>query len=115
MQISDYSSQALSTDTFDQSKPKDPGSHAFLSKILGLSGEAGEVAEKMKKILRDQNGEMTETDKKEFIKELGDILWYINSTAHYLGYTLDDVAQANLDKVLSRKARGVSHGSGDNR
>jgi NTP pyrophosphatase (non-canonical NTP hydrolase) len=115
MQLSDYSSQALSTDTFDDTKPKDPGSHAFLSKILGLTGEAGEVAEKMKKILRDKDGVMSEQDKKELIKELGDILWYINSTAVYLGYTLDDVAQANLDKVLSRKARGVSHGSGDNR
>ena len=115
MQLSDYSTQALSTDTFDDTKPKDPGSHAFLSKILGLTGEAGEVAEKMKKILRDKDGVMSEQDKKELIKELGDILWYINSTAVYLGYTLDDVAQANLDKVLSRKARGVSHGSGDNR
>lgn len=115
MQLSDYSTQALSTDTFDDTKPKDPGSHAFLSKILGLTGEAGEVAEKMKKILRDKDGVMSEEDKKELIKELGDILWYINSTAVYLGYTLDDVAQANLDKVLSRKARGVSHGSGDNR
>lgn len=115
MQLSDYSKQAISTDTFDESKPKDPGSHAFISKVLGLSGEAGEVAEKMKKILRDKGGQMTDEDKKEFIKELGDILWYINSTALYLGYTLDDVAQANLDKVLSRKARGVSHGSGDNR
>jgi len=115
MQLSDYSTQALSTDTFDDSKPKDPGSHAFLSKILGLTGEAGEVAEKMKKILRDKDGVMSEEDKKELVKELGDILWYINSTAVYLGYTLEDVAQANLDKVLSRKARGVSHGSGDNR
>lgn len=115
MQFSDYSSQALSTDTFDSTKPKDPGSHAFLSKVLGLTGEAGEVAEKMKKILRDKDGVMSEEDKKEFIKELGDILWYINSTAVYLGYSLDDVARANLDKVLSRKARGVSHGSGDNR
>ncbi len=115
MQFSDYSQQALSTDLFDQTKPKDPGSHAFLSKILGLTGEAGEVAEKMKKILRDKDGIMSEQDKKELIKELGDVLWYINSTAVYLGYSLDDVAQANLDKVLSRKARGVSHGSGDNR
>ena len=115
MQISDYSKQALSTDSFDDTKPKDPGSHAFLSKILGLTGEAGEVAEKMKKILRDKDGQMTEDDKREIAKELGDILWYINSTARYLGFSLEEVAQMNLDKVLSRKARGKTHGSGDNR
>ena len=115
MQISDYSNQAISTDTFDDTKPKDPGSHAFISKVLGLTGEAGEVAEKMKKILRDNGGVMNDADKREIAKELGDILWYINSTARYLGFSLEEVAQMNLDKVLSRKARGVSHGSGDNR
>lgn len=113
MKISEYSEKAMTTDTF--SGDRSVGGHAFLEKTLGLMGEAGEVAEKVKKILRDQGGHASEEDKKELAKELGDILWYVNSVGNYLGLTLEEIAQANLDKVLSRKARGKTHGSGDNR
>jgi NTP pyrophosphatase (non-canonical NTP hydrolase) len=114
MQLSDYSAQAISTDLYDRDGlPLD--SHAMLEKVFGLVGEAGEVADKFKKILRDKDGIATDDDKKELMKELGDVLWYVNSVGLYLGYTLEEVAQHNLDKVLSRKERGVTRGSGDNR
>lgn len=114
MQISDYSAQAISTDLYNkENQPID--SHAMLEKVFGLVGEAGEVAEKFKKILRDKNGIATDEDKKELMKELGDVLWYINSVGIYLGFSLDEIAQSNLDKVLSRRQRGVTMGSGDNR
>ncbi|MBM3210556.1 hypothetical protein FJZ39_04440 [Candidatus Saccharibacteria bacterium] len=86
-----------------------------MSQVLGLVGESGEVAEKFKKLLRDHNGQITEETKAEIAKELGDILWYISSVSHCLGISLETVASSNLKKVLSRKSRGVTHGSGDNR
>lgn len=114
MNIQDYSDQAISTDTFaaDQTNID---SHSFLEKAFGLSGEAGEFAEKLKKILRDKDGQATEQDRIEMAKELGDVLWYVNALSLRLGLSLEEVAQMNLDKVLSRQARGVTHGSGDNR
>ena len=114
MKLSDYSAQAISTDLFDGNN-QDIDSHALLEKMFGLSGETGEFAEKIKKILRDKDGKASDEDKKELAKELGDILWYVNSVGLYLGFSLEEIAQMNLDKVLSRKQRGVTKGSGDNR
>lgn len=82
---------------------------------LGLNGEAGEVAEKVKKVLRDQGGEYTPADFRGIKDELGDVLWYVIQIARLCGFTLDDVAQSNLDKLTSRKRRGKIKGSGDNR
>lgn len=113
MKMKEYSEKAMTTDTFSGDKSID--SHSFLEKAFGLTGEAGEVAEKLKKILRDKDGVATDDDKKELAKELGDILWYVNSVGNYLGFSLEEIAQMNLDKVLSRKARGKTMGSGDNR
>ena len=76
---------------------------------LGL-GESGEVQGKIKKLIRDGN-----LDKKEVVKELGDILWYVTATANELGYQLQDVAEINAVKLLDRKNRGVLTGNGDNR
>lgn len=87
----------------------------LLSQVFGLIGESGEVAEKFKKLIRDKRGVIAEEDRQKILKELGDVLWYVNSVAHLLGSSLDEVALKNLDKVLSRKARGVTTGSGDNR
>ncbi len=114
MNIQDYSKQAISTDLYAGTEHA-MDSHAMLEKVFGLSGEAGEVSEKFKKILRDKNGVATDEDKKELAKELGDILWYVNSVGIYLGYSLEDIAKINLEKVLSRKDRGMTNGSGDNR
>lgn len=114
MTIDEYSDQAISTDTFDSDQTA-IDTHSFLEKAFGLTGEAGEVSEKLKKILRDKNGQATDEDRREIVKELGDVLWYVNALSVRLGFSLEEVAQMNLDKVLSRKARGVTQGSGDNR
>lgn len=114
MTFDDYQKQAIVTDSFE-GKTVAIDSHAFMSKLLGLVGESGEVAEKFKKILRDKNGEITPTDIEEIAKELGDVLWYVNAMACYLGLSLEDIADKNLQKVHSRKARGQTKGSGDNR
>lgn len=87
----------------------------LLSQVLGLVGESGEIADKFKKLIRDKKGELSDEAKREILKELGDVLWYVNTISSLLGSSLDEVAQNNLDKVLSRKARGVIQGSGDNR
>jgi NTP pyrophosphatase (non-canonical NTP hydrolase) len=82
---------------------------------LKLAGEAGEVSEKIGKVLRDSNGEFSEHIRHEIIKELGDVLWYIAALADDLGYDFEDVVKANLDKLNSRKERDLLHGEGDNR
>lgn len=82
---------------------------------LGLVGEAGEVADKVKKLIRDFNGVLTEDKRKEMIKELGDVLWYLTACASELGVNLEEVATQNAKKVEDRKSRGVLSGEGDNR
>ena len=114
MKIEEYGTQALSTMLADHGLSEDM-TPALISQIFGLVGESGEVAEKFKKIIRDKQGSLSGEDKAEILKELGDILWYVNSVASLLGSSLEEVAKKNLDKVLSRKARGVTKGSGDNR
>ncbi len=87
----------------------------YIYPVLGLCGEAGEVAEKIKKIIRDNGGICSEEKKQEIKKELGDVLWYLSQISTELGLTLDEVATFNLEKLFSRLERGVLQGSGDNR
>ena len=89
--------------------------HNFTYPVLGLCGEAGEVAEKVKKILRDRDGVLSEQDKVEVAKELGDVLWYIAAICSEFGLSMEAVADANAIKLRSRKERGVLQGSGDDR
>lgn len=88
-----------------------PEKHAVVYPALGLAGESGEIAEKVKKWLRGDK----ELDKQALLMELGDPLWYIASLADDLGFTLQDVVDANVAKLASRKERGVVKGDGDNR
>jgi NTP pyrophosphatase (non-canonical NTP hydrolase) len=88
-----------------------PEKHAIIYPTLGITGEGGEIAEKVKKWLRGDK----ELDKVELLKEAGDVLWYLTSLADDLGYTLQDVVDANVAKLSSRKERGVQKGDGDNR
>ncbi|MEB3201354.1 MAG: nucleoside triphosphate pyrophosphohydrolase family protein [Synechococcus sp.] len=82
---------------------------------LGLCGEAGEVADKVKKVLRDGQGQFSPAVITGLKLELGDVLWYVAQLASELGLELDQIAQANLDKLASRAARNVISGSGDSR
>jgi NTP pyrophosphatase (non-canonical NTP hydrolase) len=82
---------------------------------LGLAGEAGEVAEHAKKVIRDDGGSVSEERKAAMAKELGDVLWYVAQIATEIELDLDEIAEGNLAKLLSRRQRGVLSGSGDDR
>ena len=82
---------------------------------LGLTGEAGEVADKVKKVLRDKEGVFDDDAKEAIMLELGDVLWYVSQLSSELGFQLEQVAMANLEKLSSRSKRGCISGTGDNR
>jgi len=87
----------------------------FVYPTLGLTGEAGEVSEKIKKVLRDDNGVVDDLKRQEIKKELGDVLWYLSQIATELDLSLDDVATFNVEKINSRQERNKISGDGDNR
>lgn len=103
MTFSEYQEAARSTAIY-------PRDRAIVYPALGLTGEAGEVAEKVKKWIRDGN-----LDKEAIAKELGDVLWYIAALSGDLGIDMDEIAQRNIQKLQDRAARGKIQGSGDNR
>lgn len=82
---------------------------------MGVSGEAGEVIEKWKKIVAYKAGKISEEDLGELAKELADVVWYIAVLANSLGLSFDDIMKTNLKKLADRKNRGVIKGYGDNR
>lgn len=92
-----------------------PDDYNIIYPALGLAGEAGEVADKVKKVLRDNNGDFSPEKKLEIVKEIGDVLWYCASLSNDLGYTLEEVARINYEKLKSRQARNIINGNGDNR
>lgn len=110
MTLNDYQAEARTTAQY----PTD-GLYGLLYTILGLAGEAGEASNKTKKILRDSNGFLTHEARLALRDELGDALWYLGNAAHELGFTLDEIASANLAKLKSRQQRGAITGSGDHR
>ena len=87
----------------------------YIYPALGLAGEAGEVAGKFAKVVRDNEGVIDEARKFEIVKELGDVLWFVAECCIVLRIDMNEVAELNLKKIADRKARGVIHGSGDNR
>ena len=108
MDVKEYQERALATAIYGKG-------HSIIYPTLGMTGEAGEVADKVKKVLRDNDGRFTPEVKANIIAEVGDVLWYINALARDLGYTLEQVMEMNIEKLESRKARNAIHGSGDNR
>lgn len=110
MKISDYQKQALTT-----ALPHDDKLSEMAYCALGLTGEAGEVADIVKKIIRDDSGKVLESTRNEVKKEMGDVLWYMAALASHFDLDLSEIAQMNLDKLASRKARGVLGGSGNDR
>lgn len=113
MEFDEYQKKAKKYDFFEETKDlKEVG---FYEKVLGLVGEAGETADKVKKILRDKDGVVTKEDRELLVKELGDTMWYLAAISRYLGVPLSDVAKGNLDKLESRYQRNKLHGEGDER
>ena len=88
---------------------------AFFYSGLGLAGEGGEIANNLKKIIRDDGGVVTGDRRLALTKELGDVLWYVANLATDIGVSLSFVASENLVRLADRAARGVIRGSGDNR
>jgi NTP pyrophosphatase (non-canonical NTP hydrolase) len=89
--------------------------HPVIYPTLGLANEAGEVAGKVKKIFRDKGGVIGEAERGALSAELGDVLWYIAQVCTELEISMNDVAEANLAKLLDRQQRGKIKGDGDNR
>lgn len=108
MELNEYQKRALETALY-------PKEEKIVYPTLGLIGEAGEVAEKVKKVIRDNNRDFSAEKRLELAKELGDVLWYISALANDLGYTLEEIGELNNKKLSSRKERGVINGNGDNR
>lgn len=112
MEFDEYQKQIVKYDTFSKCSLSEVG---FVEKVLGLTGEAGETADKIKKILRDKGGEIHEEDREAICKELGDVLWYLASIARYLDLPLSEVAEKNVSKLEDRYQRNKIHGAGDER
>jgi NTP pyrophosphatase (non-canonical NTP hydrolase) len=113
MTFDEYQQQAIKTAHVDPAH-KD----TLMEKTIwamGISGEAGEVLEKWKKIIAYNAGKVTEDDLTELKKELGDVVWYIAALAHSLGLSMGEIMELNVEKLKDRKARDVIKGKGDNR
>lgn len=111
MDFAEYEALAGRTATFS-GKQKE---YALAYLTLGVTGEAGEVAEKIKKIIRNDEGEVSE-EKRDAIKhEIGDVLWYLAMLSRELGIPFEEAAKANIEKLADRLKRGVIRSSGDNR
>jgi NTP pyrophosphatase (non-canonical NTP hydrolase) len=108
MNMNEYQQLAKKTSIF-------PAGFTVIYPALGLVNEAGEVAGKVKKAIRDDYGEFKPERIKDLKAELGDVLWYLAILADDLGLTLEEVAAANIDKLRSRMERGTLGGSGDKR
>lgn len=109
MKLSDYQKMAKTTALYPNA-----ASNLYYP-ALGLGGETGEVLNKVKKIMRDHDGQITDEFRESLKNELGDVLWYVAALASELKLDLNDIAQANIEKLFSRKERGVIQGSGDDR
>ncbi|KKR09672.1 MAG: putative pyrophosphatase [Parcubacteria group bacterium GW2011_GWA2_39_18] len=109
MTLSEYQKEAQKTAIYPNV------GNNFVYPVLGLCGEVGEVAEKVKKIFRDNEGVLDESKKQEIKKELGDVLWYVSQISTEMGLSLDEVASFNVEKLRSRQERAAIHGDGDNR
>ena len=106
MNFSEYQERANATAIYNTK-------FSIMYPTLGLAGEAGEVAEKVKKNIRDNKNIVDERE--DIAKELGDVLWYVAAVARDIGFKLEAIAEMNIEKLESRKERGVIQGNGDNR
>lgn len=111
MDFDEYEKLASRTATLDDSQRL----YRLFDLGLGVAGEAGELAEKLKKAIRDDGGEITEERREALKKEIGDVLWYLSQLSNALGFPFSEAAKANIKKLEDRHARGKIGGSGDNR
>jgi NTP pyrophosphatase (non-canonical NTP hydrolase) len=109
MEFSEYQSLSRRTATYPRA------GEDMTYPALGLCGEAGEVAEKVKKTIRDDGGVLSDERRESLARELGDVLWYLAQLATEADLDLETIAEDNLEKLLSRQERGVLQGSGDDR
>lgn len=109
--------EALDFDAYQQAAARTGAliaiDHPIVYPTLGLANEAGEVAGKVKKIFRDQQGQISDADREALALELGDVLWYLSEICTRLGIRLEDVAARNIAKLADRESRGVLSGEGD--
>jgi NTP pyrophosphatase (non-canonical NTP hydrolase) len=110
MTFDEYQKQANDTRTYPEYGQSTIGAIAYCA--LGLAGEAGETANKVKKLLRDGD---TAERRVQIIEEIGDTLWYCATLAEELGYSFDYIAGGNIAKLVARKYKGTIHGDGDHR
>lgn len=108
MNFNEYQQKAISTAIY-------PKKYSVMYPAMGMAGECGEVINKVKKVYRDNDGTFDEEIRKKIADEIADVLWYIATLANDLGYDLESLAIQNIEKLSSRKERGVIGGSGDNR
>lgn len=111
MDFDEYEKLASRTATFDGSQKE----YALLYLGLGVTGEAGEIAEKIKKIARNDDGVVSPEKREALKQEIGDVLWYLSQLSRHLGFPFSDAAKANIRKTADRAARGVIKSSGDTR
>ncbi|MBI5933156.1 MAG: nucleoside triphosphate pyrophosphohydrolase family protein [Chloroflexi bacterium] len=109
MEFSEYQTKSRATAQYPSI------GHPVVYPTLGLANEAGEVAGKLKKVFRDKGGEISAETRAALQAELGDVLWYLAQVCTELEISLDEVAEANIAKLLDRQQRGKIRGDGDNR
>ena len=111
MDFDEYEKLASRTGVFEGKVAENP----LMYLGLGVTSEAGEVADKIKKIMRNDQGVIS-TERKEALKfELGDVLWYLSQISRQIGIPFSEVATANIEKLADRAKRNVISSDGDNR
>ncbi len=108
MNVNEYQEKAVATAIY-------PDTHRITYPALGMAGEAGEVANKVKKIIRDGHKGLSEDWEQQLASEIGDVMWYCAALARDLDMSLSTIMAANIDKLKARQEKGTLAGSGDKR
>lgn len=111
MEFDEYQKLAARTASYNS----DDQIYVLMYLCMGIAGESGEVIEKIKKIIRNDKGVISDEKRDDIKKEVGDVLWYLSEMARTLGLSFDAIAQANIKKLADRAERGVIKGEGDTR
>lgn len=115
MDFDEYQKHTKRTAKYRIAKGKRVLTKNLVYPVLGLNGEAGEVAEKLKRLVRGEVTAINADDREAIALELGDVLWYLAQSAFQLNFKLSEIVKMNVQKLQSRRRRGKLHGSGDDR